>query len=211
MRRRHARRCLDATAAPLRFPASPPSPAPARHRVQEFDARHSRAGCRAPARGHHHGRQRPLVEAANAAACRRASSRRGSCARHRARDHRTRHRIPDAIRVLQRELAPPRRRSVDPHGPVRALPRAGGGEAPRQRHPLQDDRRPGAVQFAHPRPDCRRRGDDRAERPPDADGCRELRRTLGHGAGGAEILRGPSGRAPATRRSPRRRWNPISR
>ena len=54
---------------------------------------------------------------------------------------RARRRVPHAVRVLERELAPSRRRSVDPDGALPARARAGSREAARQRHPLQGRRR----------------------------------------------------------------------
>ena len=62
-------------------------------------------------------------------------------ARDHPRVHRARHRVPHAVRVLERELAAPARRDLDPDGPLPARAGAGSREAPRQRHPVQGGRR----------------------------------------------------------------------
>ena len=62
-----------------------------------------------------------------------------------ARLRRARRRVPDAVRVQLRELAPPGRRGLVPDAAVPRRARAGGEQAARERHPLQRDRRPRAV------------------------------------------------------------------
>ena len=96
-------------------------------------------------RRHHHGRQRPLGEAPVPAARRRPPARRGSGARHRARLRRARRRVPDAVRVQLRELAPAGRGGVAPDAAVPRCARAGGEQAARSGNPSARDRRPRAV------------------------------------------------------------------
>ena len=94
--------------------------------------------------------------------------------------------LPDAVRVLERELAPPARRGLDPDGALPARARAGSREAARERHPLQGRRRHCRGSIARIRElDRRRRGADRRQHAADADDRGELRRALGHRAGGA--------------------------
>ncbi len=86
-------------------------------------------GSRPAPRRHHHGRQRALGEAALPAARGGPSPRRGGRARGREGLHRARRRVPHALRVLERELAPPARGGVVPDAALPALARAGGREA----------------------------------------------------------------------------------
>ena len=87
-----------------------------------------------------------------------------------------------------------------------ARARAGGREAALERHSLQGRRRHVAVRPAHSRARRRRRGADGDQHAADAHRRRELRRALGHRAGGTQLLRCESGRAraPTGRSSPKR-------
>ena len=113
----------------------------------------------------------------------------------RARLRRARRRIPHAVRVLERELAAPRRRGVDPDGAVPARARAGGREAARERHPLPGDRRPRRASMPRIRElIARRRGAaPRGNTRLTLTDRRQLRRALGHLPGGAALLRAQSG------------------
>src|SRR5215470_7940406 len=53
--------------------------------------------------------------------------------------------VSDAVRIFERELAPPSRGGVVPDATLRGSARAGGREAPRKRRPVQDDRGSRAV------------------------------------------------------------------
>ena len=94
---------------------------------------------------------------------------------------------------------------------VRALEQEVGQAAP-ERHPLPGHRRHLALRPAHPRADRRGRGADRRQRAADADHRRQLRRALGHRAGGAALLRAPPRGAGRRRRLPDpKRSSPSSR
>ena len=70
----------------------------------------------------------------------------------------------------------------------------------RERHPLQGRRRHLALRPAHPRADRRRRGADRGQHAAHAHRRRQLRRALGHRAGGAALFRAQSRGAARRRR-----------
>ncbi len=168
---------------------------------------------RAAPRRDHHGRQRPLGEAAPAAARRRAShaaSRR--CAR------RCAHAIERGVEYLtlfafsSENWRRPAGRGVDPDGPLPARARAGGREAARERHPLQGRRRLVARSTARIR-ELIAAGEalTAAQHAAHADGRRQLRRAPGHRAGGAALFRRPSRTASTARRFRRTRSTRTSR
>ena len=100
----------------------------------------------------------------------------------------------------------PARRSLDPDGPVPARAGAGSGEAPRERHPLQGGRRHVGVRLGESASSIAAgEAQTAAQHAPHADGRGELRRPLGHRAGGAPIFRGSSEMRCATAAALRRR------
>ena len=99
----------------------------------------------AAARRDDHGRQRPLGEAARAAAHRGSSAGRGIRAHHHPHRRRTGHQVSHALRLFRRELEPPQGR---------------GGCVDEISHPLSQDRNAGVEQKQ------RAAGSHRADLPP---------------------------------------------
>jgi ribosome recycling factor len=80
-----------------------------RLRLHEFHPRRPGGAADPPPRRHHHGRQRPLGAQSPAAARRWPSQGCRGGAQYGTRRDAARHRVPDVVRVFQRELAPARR------------------------------------------------------------------------------------------------------
>src|SRR5690606_19957603 len=137
----------------------------------------------APCRDHH-GRQRPLGDLPAPATGRRArqGGRGGTCDRGGLRAPRGR--VPHAVRLQLRELAPAGRRGVGADAAVHFRARTRGDPAAEERHPASRDRRAVGLRAAASRADRTGRSAHRRQPSDDADRGRELRRTLGHPAGG---------------------------